>query len=77
MDYLNLKQNISKWVASHQEEIEKGLITLLQIPSVYDETSVTPKNPYGKPITDALTAIEKTSLNKQINTVKDENGQYV
>lgn len=75
MDHLKVK--VAKWINNHQSEIEEDLITLLKFPSVYDEKTASPSNPYGEAISNTLDWFETKSRKNHFNPVKDANGQYL
>lgn len=60
----------------YYDSVIQGTKRIVDIPSIYDESTITPKTPFGKPIDDCL--IETLQLCKELGfrTFKEENGHY-
>ena len=73
---MNLAERIKQWTEQHNDMIIEGMVDLLQIPTIYEEETVSEKAPYGEGIANGLAWMKERADQDGFNTFNDK-GQYL
>lgn len=73
---MDLTKQIEQWITQHNDLIVDGMVNLLQIPTVFEEETVSAGAPYGEGIANGLAWLKARAEEDGFQTFTDK-GQYL
>ena len=73
---MDLAERIKQWTEQHNDMIVEGMVDLLQIPTIYEEETVSEDAPYGEGIANGLAWMKERADQDGFKTFNDK-GQYL